>query len=337
MAIMKLKHIIIVLISSPLVSLATDVLFAAKTNPQDYKDLVHFASIASIAYCLKSGLKPGKLGKKETNCPQKRCKSREFKDIEVVHTFDYNERGGVGSGFYGLDHRKKQVLLVYRGSASSRDWFSNVDAMPVKYDPTLNPELKCEDFDCEGCLVHRGFYLFIRNNCPLIFEKVNELCNEYPDYQLVVVGHSLGGALAILGGLELNLMGQKPMVISFGSPKIGNQKLMDFIDNAFDTPGLESYIHTNKCLQPGLIRVTHKNDFVPHLPPSAMLFSHAGYEYSINQRDTPHPESSLVRKGSEFSASTINFKVPSPGKFWPEALGKYEHTHYFIKITDCGS
>lgn len=333
---MELKHLLILLIISPLVSVVADTVLSAQGDPQDYKDLVHFAGIASIAYCIKHGLQPGELEEEDTNCPQERCQAEEFRDIEVVQIFDYNERGGVGSGFYGLDHKRKEVLLVYRGSASSRDWFSNVDAMPVKYDPSLNLDLKFDDFECEGCLVHRGFYLFIRNNSSIVFKKVNELCNEYSDYQLVVVGHSLGGALAILGGLELNLMGQKALVISFGGPRIGNHKLMDFIDETFDTPGLESNIEKHKSLQPGLVRVTHQNDFVPYLPPPSMLFSHAGYEYYINQRDTPHTNRVIERKGSDFSANTINVKVPSPGKLWPESFGKYEHTHYFIHITDCG-
>jgi hypothetical protein len=51
---------------------------------------------------------------------------------------------------------------------------------------------------------------------------------------------------------------------TFGSPRTGNKAFSDFIFLKFSTQGYQ--------------RITHYNEFAPHLPPSILGFKHAGNE-----------------------------------------------------------
>ncbi|ONH76823.1 Lipase [Pichia kudriavzevii] len=84
------------------------------------------------------------------------------------------------------------------------------------------------------------------------------LLHEYDDYKLVLVGHSLGGALTPLVGNEFANRNRQVTAVSFGSPKFGNEVNGAMVEgNAY-------------------IRVTHVGDIVPLLPTRQLGYSHAG-------------------------------------------------------------
>lgn len=311
--------------------------------PADYDALTDYANFAAIAYCLKRGLTNGELGVQDEGCPMKICESEQYKNIEIIDTFNFNTWGQVGSGYYALDHEEKRILLVFRGSTSTIDWFSNIDIVPVEYDPMVNSDTffkkPTERFECEGCKVHRGFYNFLKNHCAKIIQVVLELKCDHPEYKLVVVGHSLGAALTLLSGMELQLMGHDPLVVSFAAPKIGNEEMMHFADEIFSTCEVAKNIEDNREFDRGFIRVVHKNDIIPKLPPMS-IYRHGGFEYFINKRDLPHLPCDIERIGTsscdELSEEDeVEIAGFSPGKLWPDSMGKYEHTRYFIKVTGC--
>lgn len=102
----------------------------------------------------------------------------------------------------------------------------------------------------------------------------------YPDYQLTLVGHSLGGAVAALASLEFHAQGWEPQVTTYGEPRIGNFELMQYIDRAFAP---DTKANTTNMYR----RVTHANDPVPLLPLSEWGYSmHAGEIY-ISKKDLP--------------------------------------------------
>lgn len=319
----------------------TSVLAATAEDPPDYQKLVEYAHIASASYCIKKGLSRGKM---KDNCRLEVCNSPQFDDIDILHVFDLNKWGGVGSGYYALDNKKKQILLVYRGSALRRDWIGNMDFLPVEYVPLVAKKIGSE---CVGCTVHRGFYVILQNVRNII-KEVLLLSKKYPDYKLVLVGHSLGAALAVLTGIEFQLLGYEPLIVSYGSPRVGNARFNEFCEELLQLDRLTETISNKKDFDHGLVKVMHKGDVIPYLPPSPIFLS-AGYNYYIDKGTLPHESKDLDRfngNNEEVEAEqafyTNNEKVEvelafytNPSKYWIESLGKYQHSHYFIKISGC--
>jgi len=100
----------------------------------------------------------------------------------------------------------------------------------------------------------------------------------HPSYQLTLVGHSLGGAVAALAGLEFEARGFDPIVTTFGEPRVGNGGLVEYIDSRFDLLENGSVLENDTRLR--YRRVTHVDDPVPLLPLSEWGFAmHAGEIY----------------------------------------------------------
>jgi putative lipase involved disintegration of autophagic bodies len=58
---------------------------------------------------------------------------------------------------------------------------------------------------CPSCRVHSGFYFAWQSVESTIEEELEEQFALYPDYGLLVTGHSMGGALATLLVLTLKV------------------------------------------------------------------------------------------------------------------------------------
>lgn len=301
----------------------------------DYYLLQEYAHIASFSYCIKKGLTRGKLGNPNTQCHLSLCETDAYNNIEVLGVYNFNEMRGVGSAFYAIDDDNKRILLVFRGTSSMIDWFANLNAFPRKYEPLVNLHNEKHKIKCDGCKVHKGFYEFLRKNCADVLSAVRSVKDKNPDYKLIVVGHSLGASLALLSGIEFQLMNYDPLVIAYASPKVGNQLMMDFVDDIFSTSEVYQEICDENSFHKGYIRVVHDGDMVPSLPPTN-LFSHGGIEYLITKKDLPHEPNDILPPNNYKPQSKRNFPTSlSLGKLWPDSYGKYEHTNYFVKITSC--
>ena len=87
--------------------------------------------------------------------------------------------------------------------------------------------------ECNACRVHAGFQFGWRRTRPLIMPHLIALQAEYPTYQLTLVGHSLGGAIAALAGLECDARGWGPIVTTYGEPRLGNEAMSQYINTVF--------------------------------------------------------------------------------------------------------
>lgn len=102
--------------------------------------------------------------------------------------------------------------------------------------------------------------------------RVKELLKEHKDAKFVVTGHSLGGALAILFPVVLQLHEEKEVlermlaVYTFGQPRIGNRQLGRFMEAHLDHPASKYF------------RIVYCNDLVPRLPydDQTFLYKHFG-------------------------------------------------------------
>ena len=119
-----------------------------------------------------------------------------------------------------------------------------------------------------GAQVHRGFIDAFEAVSPLVISSVQNLLSVHTTANIVITGHSLGAALATFAALDvktkLNIASSKITFYSFGSPRTGNQAFTDYLYSLFPNGGCQ--------------RVTHYNDVVPHLPPTAFGFNHIGDE-----------------------------------------------------------
>lgn len=193
-------------------------------------------------------------------------------------------------GYIVLSHPPSppRIIVAFRGTYSVANTIIDLSTVPQEYIPYPGDEDVDEDeharslrkrainpqkAECTDCTVHAGFMTSWRHTRPHILPHLKELVQEYPDYQVTLVGHSLGGAVAAIASLDFESRGWKPQVTTFGEPRIGNQGLMQYIDKSFSDAG-----HLN--ITGRYRRVTHVDDPVPLLPLTEWGYQmHAGEIY----------------------------------------------------------
>lgn len=131
-----------------------------------------------------------------------------------------------------------------------------------------------------------------------ILPHLSSVTAQYSDYELILVGHSLGGAVAGLAALELRARGWYPQVTTFGEPRIGNEALAHFIDARFSPDPDSGYSRDSNWLEgkgkgDTYRRVTHINDPVPLLPIEGSGYKMHGGEIFISKLDLPPSVSDL--------------------------------------------
>ncbi|XP_074569970.1 lipase-like [Curcuma longa] len=161
--------------------------------------------------------------------------------------------------FVGVDHDLNSTIIAIRGTSenSIKNWIQ--DLFWVQLD--LNyPGVK-------DAKVHHGFYRAYHNTALRygITSAVQRIKELYGDIQIMVTGHSMGGAIASFCALDLNVNYgvEHVQLMTFGQPRVGN-------------PAFAAYFSKQV---PDTIRVTHAKDIVPHLPPYYASFSKRTYHH----------------------------------------------------------
>jgi hypothetical protein len=138
----------------------------------------------------------------------------------------------LGSGAFSI-RTDTRLILVFRGTETPRDMFLDAEVLPARF---VAPGGSWE--------VHGGFLRAWDALAPWV--RSQQPFGQYTD--LVVCGHSLGGAIATLAGMELRAQD----AYTYGSPKVSFGR--DFTD---------AYAE----LGPETSRIVHDVDLVPQLPP----------------------------------------------------------------------
>ncbi|KAH8115115.1 alpha/beta-hydrolase, partial [Phellopilus nigrolimitatus] len=124
-------------------------------------------------------------------------------------------------GFIARDDSMKEIVVAFRGSSSPVDFLTDFNSTLIHFDsPGVDTSLT------NYVEAHRGFLEAYNSVAPIILSNIVAQLQEYPTYSLVLTGHSLGGALASLGGISLatNFPGKSVRVYTFGQPRTGNDK-----------------------------------------------------------------------------------------------------------------
>lgn len=158
-----------------------------------------------------------------------------YKDNNNSDFFYSDKDTDLQVGIYVTD----KICVAFRGSSSIKDFLIdlNVDKM------------------CIGKIeIHQGFYmqLFYSSIYVNFLLDLSKIIDENPTHEIYITGHSLGGALATLFGYTLtNLTNRDINVVSFASPKVGNDHWRNHFNNK---PNLK---HN---------RIIISNDPAPHFP-----------------------------------------------------------------------
>lgn len=261
-------------------------------------ELEELARIVDITYCV--GLTS--LGINKPFSCLSRCK--DFPEFELINTWNTGPLLSDSCGYIALDHGKKRIIVAFRGTYSIANTVVDLSTVPQAYVPypgeggdddnarTIfdvgrefvngiggHESLKRDVEDthdepkCNNCTVHMGFHASWIHTRPHVLPELEKAKAFFPDYQLTLVGHSLGGAVAALAALDLKARRYDPQITTFGEPRIGNTALVKYIDARFELSG---DVPTNDtALQ--YRRVTHVDDPVPLLPLSEWGYAmHAG-------------------------------------------------------------
>lgn len=185
---------------------------------------------------------------------------------------------------------------------------------------------------CTNCTVHTGFYSSWLHTRKAILSDVTAAIEKYPGYQLTLVGHSLGGAVAALAGLDFLARGWNPRVTTFGEPRVGNKELMSYFNNRFN---ITSNNDSNT-----FHRVTHVSDPVPLLPLAEWGYSMHSQEVFISAPDLPPSLGDVQYCNGDEDPNCIagrdddgpSWGVPARFKFWQLF---FAHRDYFWRIGLC--
>ena len=191
-------------------------------------------------------------------------------------------------------------VLAFEGSQDLKD--AKIDLNYSKLIPYKNhPFAK----------VHGGFWTAYKS----IQDEIYNLIKNHQIDHLMVVGHSLGGALATIASLDLaevlDIHIHKILMVSLGAPRVGNLQYTQLYDSKVD----EYY------------RLTHGHDPVVQLPYRLMGFHHIGHEifYPDNslsyieclEGENPRCSDSVARERSNFTdhGYYMNVKLVGCGKY----------------------
>ncbi|CAA3014605.1 lipase [Olea europaea var. sylvestris] len=161
--------------------------------------------------------------------------------------------------FVGVAKDLNAIVIAFRGTQESsiQNWVEDL----------YWKQLDIDYPGVDNAMVHHGFYSAYYNTTlrPGVLNAVKEAMDSYGKINIIVTGHSMGGAMAGFCGLDLSLaLGkQNVQVMTFGQPRIGNAAFASYYSQVV----------------PNTIRVTNGHDIVPHLPPYYHYFRQKTYHH----------------------------------------------------------
>ncbi|KAI0301189.1 alpha/beta-hydrolase [Multifurca ochricompacta] len=239
----------------PLLSLAGGILghFQQPLNTSySVRRIIPYIEFARAAYC-----KPSKIT--EWHCGDA---------CNAIPGFVPTLTGGDGDAtqfFYvGFWPAQSAVVVAHQGTdpLELMSVLTDANIAFMEPEPTLFPDLP------SGIKVHSGFALEHEKTAQQILAEVRRLMAEHSSTHVILIGHSLGGALAELDALflKLNLPANANIRgVTFGTPRVGNRDWATFFDS-----------HIAE-----FTRMNNKRDVVPIVPGRFLGFRHPEGEIHI--------------------------------------------------------
>ncbi|KAJ1923755.1 hypothetical protein IWQ60_005669 [Tieghemiomyces parasiticus] len=179
-----------------------------------------------------------------------------FANTQLVDFFESKKERAVG--YVAVNNDLKQVTLAFRGTDNAAQYITD-----------LKFRLKRWPDAVKDSRVHHGFLEAYQTVADNLYKLSTEQLAKHSGYNLTIVGHSLGAALASLASVDF-VMRNKTLanmmtVTTFGQPRVGNKEYVAYY-NSFNL---------------ATKRVVNKRDPVPHLPPRILGYRHTNEEFWI--------------------------------------------------------
>ena len=137
----------------------------------------------------------------------------------------------------GNDERPPMYLIAIAGTESKKDILVDLtfDKTPFAEQPPSGPaeHQPANAAGSDVLLVHKGFLRYVKTALTVRDPGQPDLVQDllaHPERKVYLVGHSLGGAVATLGGaalLEMGVLPEQVEVVTFGAPPVGNKAFAD--------------------------------------------------------------------------------------------------------------
>lgn len=199
-----------------------------------------------------------------------------------------------GTQCYMAEH-SDSVVVAFRGTQSNLKQ-DGKHKLEILIDFWTDLECFMQRTHVSDVCVHEGF----DDGLDSVWDVVRDYVGKR---QVWFTGHSMGAALATLAAWRMRGRGQVNGLVTFGSPRVGNQGFQDLMDAE---------------LYPKNLRFVHGCDGVPQVPPLSFGYRHVGKECLLpldrmSTDEQPKPEKYF--RGC----------VPIPRSFVPIPRWIYDH------------
>jgi len=239
-----------------------------KASGDEIATIEKFSKLAKAAYDVDDEAHgPGHI-KMMKNWECELCKSSglvpDKKPVSVLANHDSSTHTYITS-FKSIN----AIVVAFKGTDDKTDIYDDIVAIPIDGPSEM------------GGHVHKGFSDSFEAGRSFVISEVDKLVSAHKDYDIVVTGHSLGGAIATIaaGVLSTKYPNRHVRLITYCQPRVGGTKFAKAMYNKKNLTGM---------------RYVHYNDPVPHAPfQLGFDFVHYGTEFW-----SPQPKSLNILKCS---------------------------------------
>lgn len=239
---------------------------AAKTVDSQ---LVRPALFSRLAYCSAAKTKALTCG----------APCDAVKGISVVASG--GDDGKVPGYFIATDPSTQSVVIAHQGTDPTKIMSIANDVKFIQKDMDAKFFPKAD----KSAKVHDGFQDTQTRTAQAVLDTVKSTLTKTKFKRVLVTGHSLGAAVALLDGLMIKMALPDVEVngVVFGLPRVGNEAFANMVDKTL----------------PGFTHVTNQKDPVPLLPPKLLSFQQPAGEVHITAVDKAGKASVVACPGQE--------------------------------------
>ncbi|CAK9006136.1 Phospholipase A(1) DAD1, partial [Durusdinium trenchii] len=162
----------------------------------------------------------------------------------------------------------QDIVIAYRGTTGIVEWLTDLAASPIPFQPNLDSEKRSNRLGRHAqAQAHQGFYdAFLASLCDINQKLMPQLRDVSRPKRLIIVGHSIGGAIAMgaLGYLlqtyDFAASPHRILFVSTGQPRFGDQGFVENLEKQ-----LSQLRRSGKCCA---VRLVNDCDAVPTVPSS---------------------------------------------------------------------